>query len=67
MGAPRRQTSASQGSLLGDTGGAKEGKGSHSLVRRILDSVSGLVSAVVPERFSTSAERKVGRASGAQT
>lgn len=51
------QLSASQGSLLAAEH-ASTSKSSHSLVRRAFDSVAGLLSAVVPERFSTSADRK---------
>ncbi len=36
-----------------------EGKSSHSIVRRFFDFLSGLISKLVPERFSTGGTRKV--------
>jgi len=57
-GEERLKMSQSQGSLLTDNIGSG-GKASHSLVRRIFDYVTHSLSAVVPERFTSSSERKV--------
>jgi hypothetical protein len=55
LAAVRKTPSTDNGGLLPGS----EGKSSHSIVRRFFDFVSGLISKLVPERFSTSGGRKV--------